>query len=56
MINPKQTLYLLAIISLGISMYLLNETVNACQELEEGRTLCGRDALLKRVIVSMGTL
>lgn len=34
MINPKQTVYLLAIISLGISMYLLNGAVNAYQELE----------------------
>lgn len=46
MINPKKTIYVLAAVSLAVSAYLLHGPVNAYQELEEDRALCGRVTII----------
>lgn len=46
MINPKKTIYILAAVSLAVSAYLLHGSVEAYQELEEDRALCGRVTII----------
>lgn len=46
MINPKKTIYILAAVSLAVSAYLLHGSVEAYQELEADRALCGKVTII----------